>query len=54
MERSIQDLMDFHQCMDREALAAEILASPHKAQVMATLQAALKVGTTAHQADPPL
>jgi hypothetical protein len=46
--------MDFHQCMDHEVLAAKLLASPHRAQVTVTLQAALVVGTTAHQADPPL
>jgi hypothetical protein len=54
VERSIQDLMDFHQCMDCEVLATDLLALPHRAQVTTTLQATLKVRTTTHQADPPL
>jgi hypothetical protein len=40
--------------MDCEALAAELLASPYRAQITVTLQAMLEVGTAAHQADPPL
>jgi hypothetical protein len=39
VEQSIQDLMDFCQCMDHEALATKLLASPHRAQVTTTLQA---------------
>jgi hypothetical protein len=40
--------------MDHEVLAAKLLASSHRAQITATLQAALEVGTAAYQADPLL
>jgi hypothetical protein len=46
--------MGFYQHVNHEALAAKILALPLKAQVTTTLQAALEVGTTAHQTDPSL